>query len=261
MHQMLFTIGPLKITCFGVMAACGFLSASILLFANRKSRGVSVDAINDLTLYSIVAGILGARLFYVIQFWPEYQNNFLQIFRIDKGGLVFYGGFFAALATLYIYCKRKDLSFLGVIDLLAPCLAIGHAFGRIGCFLNGCCYGRPTTLPWGVEFPQGSFPFENYPFEKLHPTQLYESAFNFLLAIALVILLRKSKTKGVVAATYLITYGIGRFIIEMFRGDNAKFMNLFTVSQFIGIILIAAGIYIFSISRKQNISDEKTDTK
>ncbi len=258
---MLFTIGPLKITCFGVMAACGFLSASILLFVNRKSRDISADAINDLTLYSIVAGILGARIFYVIQFWPEYRNNYFQIFRIDQGGLVFYGGFFAALATLYIYCKKKNISFLGVIDLVAPCLAIGHAFGRIGCFLNGCCYGRPTTLPWGVEFPQESFPFQAYPFEKLHPTQLYESAFNFLLAIALVIILRKSKTKGITAATYLITYGTGRFIIEMFRGDNARFMNLITISQFIGIILIAAGIYTFFISRKLNESVKEPDAK
>ncbi len=250
MHPILFTFGGIKITCFGVMAASGFMAASFLLLANRKLRGLTADNINDITIYSIISGILGARLFYVVQFWSEFKDNPIQIFRVDQGGLVFYGGLIAAFSTIYFYCKKKNLSFLGVIDLLAPSLALGHAFGRIGCFLNGCCFGRPSDLPWAVEFPVGSFPFSCYPYQKLHPVQLYESCFNFIFAAALVIFLRKSKVHGNTAGLYLMCYGAARFILEFFRGDNSKFFNLLSISQMIGIFVFSAGILMFYISTK-----------
>ncbi len=251
MHPLLFQIGSLKITCFGAMAACGFLAASFLLFANMKERGLNSDNVNDLFFICIVAGILGARLFYVIQFWDEFKNNLLMIPRVDKGGIVFYGGFIAAVLAIYIYSRRKKLNFFGVIDVMAPSLALGHAFGRIGCFLNGCCFGRPCDLPWAVRFPQGSMPEHCYPGASLHPVQLYESLFNFALAGLLFVFLRKTKVCGRTAALYLVCYGIGRFTLELFRGDNAKIMSLMSVSQIIGIATAIAGVGIYIATMKR----------
>lgn len=234
------------------MAASGFLAASFLLFANMKLRGLNYDNVNDLTIWTIISGIIGARSFYVVQFWNEYKNDLWQIIRIDRGGLVFYGGFIAAILAIIFYCRKRKISFLGTLDVIAPSLALGHAFGRIGCFLNGCCFGKPCNLPWAVEFPPGSFPFNRYPFQKIHPVQLYESAFNFMLCVALCVFLRKNKTHGKTAAFYLVAYGIARFILEFFRGDNEKISAGLTISQIIGIFVCTAGIGLFIFAGKNS---------
>jgi phosphatidylglycerol:prolipoprotein diacylglycerol transferase len=161
---------------------------------------------------------------------------------VDHGGLVFYGGFIAALLAIYVFAKRQKLSFLKVLDIVAPGTALAHAFGRIGCFLNGCCFGKESKMHWAVVFPQNSDPYKYYgKLVSIHPTQLYESCANLLIFIVLFVLVRKMK-KGRTTFLYLILYGTARFIIEFFRGDHKSFvLGVLTPAQFIGIFVIVAG--------------------
>ncbi|HBC85991.1 MAG TPA: prolipoprotein diacylglyceryl transferase [Lentisphaeria bacterium] len=260
MHSLALKLGPLTIYWYGIMVALGFMCAVGLMMLNRKHAEMDTEQISDMALYGMIAGIVGARIFYVCQFWSQYQNDLFQIIRIDKGGLVFYGGFICASLTVLIYTLKKKLPVLKVFDIIAPSMAIGHMFGRIGCFLNGCCFGKPSDLPWAVQFPKGSAPCDAFPGQAIHPVQLYESLFNLILAILLMFLLKRLRP-GQIAATYLVCYGIGRFTIESLRGDHHQFiLEKFTVSQSIGIFVAAAGIALFAYTiRKTSGQKAKND--
>jgi phosphatidylglycerol---prolipoprotein diacylglyceryl transferase len=250
MHQIFFHYGKFSIYWFGIMAATGFIAATLLMHYNRKDASLSQDNVFDITFVAIIAGILGARLFYVVQFWEQYRDRPLSVFRIDQGGLVFYGGMLCATFSIYLYCRWKKLQFIRVIDVFAPSLAAGHLFGRIGCFMNGCCFGKPSDLPWAVHFPPGSFPDKRYPGLAVHPTQLYESLFNLALFLAMMLCLKRLKNyPGLTASIYLLAYGTGRFIIEMLRGDSVNLIfGVFTAAQFTGIFIVAAGAAVMAIS-------------
>ncbi len=240
MHPIAFQIGSFAVRWYGIMAAVGFLGACGVLAANRKYAGMSADQASNSLLTAMIAGIVGARVFYVVEFFPRYRDNLGEIFRIDHGGLVFYGGFLLAMAALYLFCRRSKLDFIRVLDVYAPAIALGHACGRIGCFLNGCCYGKPTELCWAVHFPPGSEAALRYGGAGVHPVQLYESGENLLAFWLYWILVRKCP-RGVAASTYLLVYGVLRFLNEYARGDNARIWNLFTPAQLIGLVLIPAG--------------------
>ncbi|MFA6567003.1 MAG: prolipoprotein diacylglyceryl transferase [Victivallales bacterium] len=252
MHSIAFKLGSnITIYWYGIMVALGFVCAVSALMLNRKHAGIDSEQISDIALYGMISGILGARIFYVVQFWEQYRGNLLEIVRIDHGGLVFYGGFICAVAVVLIYCHMKKLVVLNVLDIFGPALAVGHAFGRIGCFLNGCCFGKPSDIFCAVRFPEGSAPSAAFPGRGVHPVQLYESVFNIVLAAVLMLLLRKAKLKpGMIASIYLIAYGIARFLFESLRGDHKDFIfNLFTPSQSICPIVIFAGIALLFYSK------------
>lgn len=245
MHPIALHIGPLAIYWYGIFAALGFIAATSLLYLNRKYADITTDNVSDITFLAIISGVLGARLFYIVQFWSYFRYRPGEIIRIDHGGLVFYGGFICASTAIYIYCKKKKITISRVLDILAPSLALGHGLGRIGCFMNGCCYGKPSEVFCGVRFPEGSLSSQQYPGALLHPVQLYEAIFNFILAFILCFFLRKFKP-GQTAASYFIIYGSGRFLIELFRGDHKDFiLKLFTPAQFIGLFIIPIGIIVF----------------
>ena len=252
MHQLAFTIGGISIHWYGVMAALGFLAGTLVLYTQRNHAKLTADQVSDLALFAMLAGVIGARIFYVIQFWSaQFQDNLLEIFRIDHGGLVFYGGFICAILVLLAYCLKKKISVPAVLDIFAPAIALGHAFGRIGCFLNGCCYGKACDLPWAVVFPQSSEPGKRYPEIPLHPVQLYEAVGNLLLFAIMLLLLRKLKTNGQTAAIYMVFYGISRFCYEFFRGDHSDHFWGLTPAQTIGLFLIPAGFGLFYYFRKR----------
>ena len=246
MEPIAFQIGALTIRWYGVMAALGFIAAMFLLEYNRRFANVSKDQCSTLLFLAMVTGILGARIFYVVQFFHYYRDNLWNIIRIDQGGLVFYGGFLLAFFSVIFYSWRKKLDIIRVLDIFVPALTAAHGLGRIGCFLNGCCYGRATTAWWGIKAPAGSvleFSAGNLP---LHPVQLLEAGENFLLCIFFCWLLRKSR-RGVVISVYLIIYGVLRFFNETLRGDNVLYGGL-TPAQWIGIVLCSAGcglLYFF----------------
>lgn len=239
MHPIAFQIGSLTIRWYGVMAALGFLTAMFLLEFNRRFAKVSKDQCSTLLFIAMITGILGARIFYVVQFFHQYKHDLWSVIRIDQGGLVFYGGFLLALFSVVFYCKMKSLDIIRILDIFVPALTAAHGLGRIGCFLNGCCYGRATDAWWGVTAPVGSHLAAAAGNMPIHPVQLLEAGENFLLCILYCWMLRKVK-RGVVISTYLLLYGILRFANETLRGDNVLYGGL-TPAQWIGILLGTAG--------------------
>ena len=234
MRPILFSFGPFHLYSFGMMVALGVL-LSLVLMARRARREnfPSPDQISDLVAVTLIGGFFGARIFYCLQNPGWYLRHPLKIFLIWEGGLVFYGGVAGSVLALFFYMRAKKISFWKGLDFLLPYVALTHAFGRIGCFLNGCCYGRVCDLPWAVRFPE--LP------EPVHPTQLYEFFFNFCLFFFLNSRYPRRRFEGEISALYFMGYAIGRFLIEFLRGDN-PFWFFLTVNQWISAgIFVAAG--------------------
>lgn len=257
MYPVIFTLGAFSLRSYGLLAAIGFLLAVWSVNRNRDYAKLDSDRTSALLMIAMIAGIIGARLFYVVQFYnKEFAGNFWRIIRIDQGGLVFYGGFLLAIAAIIVYCRMKKLDFIRVLDVFTPAIAIAHACGRIGCFLNGCCYGKVTALPWGVRYPANSYPARMTGNAELHPVQLYEAGEMILLFFLFNYLLKKTG-RGVPMSLYLIVYGVLRFLNELFRGDNPHVLDLFTPAQCIGLLLIPAGIIslIYFLKHERKTSD------
>lgn len=250
MHPILIKLGSLTIYSYGFMVALGFLVGVLVSLYFAKKNGLSVDLILDLAIYVILAAIFGARLFYVIGDWGQYKNNLLGIFMVQEGGLVFLGGLIFAMLAAFLYARKKNISWLFLFDVLTPGTALGQAIGRIGCFLNGCCFGLPTKVPWGMVFPKGSLAYEFFPWRHLHPTQLY-SSFSVLIIFGLVLLVfRFKKFDGQVFLSGLILYSIYRFIVEFFRFSPIHWAGL-TPSQWIVMITFALAVYGWFYLRKR----------
>ena len=236
-------IGSFSIHWYGVMAAIGFLIASYLLGKNyRFVNGLTKDQCDTMIIIALVAGLIGARTYHVIEFFHEdgFDRDLLSIFYLHRGGLVFYGGFILAFVSVVFYTRKHKLDTIRVLDVFIPSLTAAHACGRIGCFLNGCCHGKATTWFWGVTAPEGSrlwFATRGLP---VHPVQLLEAAENIVLCIISMLALRKGAKRGTVISSYLIVYGILRFINETLRVDKKYIFNL-TGAQCICLLLIASG--------------------
>ncbi len=272
MHGVAFSLGPLSVHWYGIFAALGFLSAVLALQLNRKKAGLTQDDVFNFAFIAIGCGILGARLFYVIQFWPQFAGKPLDIIRIDKGGLVFYGGFIFALICVMLYCFIKKINVFRLLDIFAPAIAIAHAFGRIGCYLQGCCFGKPGSFLFSVTYPYGTPGAQKFPLVKpdpyaeqaihsascpLYPVQLYECGLNLLLFVFLLWLLKKLKRPGGVASAYLAGYALMRFSMEFLRGDHAVkdyLFGIFTPSQSIALFLMlpfAMVMFLYSQMRQE----------
>jgi phosphatidylglycerol:prolipoprotein diacylglycerol transferase len=252
MYPVLLKLGPLTIHTYGFCIAVGFLVALSYVSRTARQKNINSEYIVDLCFYALVCGMIGGRLLYVFLEWETFQNNWLEIFRIWNGGLVFYGGFIAALIFAWQYMKTKHMPMLKTLDILAPAVALAHGFGRIGCFFAGCCYGRMCDLPWAVTF---THPLTlARPNVALHPTQLYSSVMNFALFGLLVWLSSRKLKAGIVATAYLCLYGLGRISIEFFRGDDRGtfWFHMLSPAQGIGLFMIGAGIFFYYlIVRKQ----------
>ena len=235
MHPILFTIGPLTLFTYGAMLALAFLVATGL--ASRAARQLPSDLqaiapqhIWDLTSAALLGGIIGGRLFYVGLHLEDFQHSPTEIFAIWRGGLVWYGGFLGGLVAALLYVRTKRLVFLRVCDQLIPFVALGHALGRIGCFLNGCCYGKR-----GI------------------PTQLLESAGLLLLYVALRQLARRTSLvhqPGRLLGVYLLGYALLRFAIEFLRGDQTPIWMGLTLQQLMSIAIVGVGLTLIVIHRR-----------
>ena len=241
MHPELFTIGSFTLSSYGLCAAIAALSAAWIFDLNREQAGLSENQATMLIFIGIAAGIIGARVFYVIQFYDEIFRfrSFWKMFRIWEGGLVFFGGFILSLLCIVLYCRRQKIALMGVLDNAAPALSTAHAFGRIGCFLNGCCASTAAcSLPWSVTYPAGSLGAEISGGIPVHPVQLYEALYNLLMAYPLFLLVRKAP-RGCAAGVYLTGYGLWRFFLEFIR--NEPKYGPFSAAQYIGMAIFAAG--------------------
>lgn len=239
MHPILIRIGGLVIHTYGIFVAAGFLLGVAVARIQAGRENVPPQVITDIAIFGLIAAVAGARLAYIVVEWRYFTENPLELLAFWKGGLVFYGGLLAGLATAVLYINAKRLSVMKTLDAIAPGMAAGHAVGRIGCFFAGCCYGKPTHVPWAVVFtdPESLAPIG----VPIHPTQLYSSANEFIIFLILRWISKRKAFDGEVAWSYLLMYSVTRFIIEYFRGDprGSVFGGLFSTSQFIGIFSAA----------------------
>jgi phosphatidylglycerol:prolipoprotein diacylglycerol transferase len=243
-HPIAFQFGSLTVTWYGVMVAMGFVAG--LWTASRRGMqvGVPPEKILDIGPWLILGAILGARILYVISYWHEQfaGRPVYEVFMIWRGGLVFYGGLIGASLACLLYCRLKSFPVWKMADIMAPSIPLGSAFGRIGCLLNGCCYGSSCNLPWAIHYPRGH---QTYPFA-VHPTQVYDSLLNFSLFIALAFLFRRRRFDGQVFAVFLVGYAIIRAIAEAFRGDYPQHYlgGWATPAQVLSIGILLAGIVL-----------------
>jgi len=237
MHNEILTIGKITIHGYGLMIGIGFLLAVILGMYRAKKKGLEQEAVLDIAIYAILAGFLGGKMLYVIVEWKRFVTDPWSV--LGNAGFVVYGGIITGVLAGYIYTRIKKLSFAKYFDLVMPEIALAQGFGRIGCFLAGCCYGRETDSWLGVTFPQGSLAPSGV---KLLPTQLFMSGGDFLIALLLILYSRKNKGDGNVGAGYLILYGVGRFAIEYLRNDSRGNVGILSTSQFISLFIVAIGV-------------------
>jgi phosphatidylglycerol:prolipoprotein diacylglycerol transferase len=250
MRPVLIEFGGIEIPAYGVMLAVSFLAA--LWYVKRKApgHGISPVVIENLAFYIMLGVIIGGRLLYAAFHWSQYRNDLLGIFRIWEGGMMFFGGFLGGFLLGALYLRKQNISVLKISDTVAPALGLGLFFTRIGCFLNGCCFGKPSLLPWAVRFPDECVAgVSSLSGSALHPTQLYESIFGLALFFFLNNRLTKSFRQGTIFAQFLIFYGGFRFGIDFIRyyENNANFW----INQIIAIGLVIAGAIIIRRSGKQ----------
>ena len=251
MKAIFFEWGPITIYAYGTFMAIAFMVAIFFLVRHAEKADLTSSQVMDLGLVSIIGGILGARVAYVLSHWSEFQNNCLEILMIHHGGLVFYGGILGGCIALIVFLKIKKLPILKTIDIFLPALVLGHAIGRIGCFLNGCCYGRPTQLFCAVDFPIGTLPYQVYgPGHAVHPVQIYSFLLLLLLFCILSYILLHKRYHGQVLGFYLLTYPFLRFNLEYFRGDRI-FVNSLSLFQIVSVVLFVCGIVLHVYLKKK----------
>jgi phosphatidylglycerol:prolipoprotein diacylglycerol transferase len=245
MYPELFRIGNFPINTYGVLLALAFL-CGILIAAKLAARdGLPRERVYDLGLWILLAAIVGSKVLMIFT-EPDYRENPLHIISPDflRSGGVFYGGFIGAVLAGYFLIRRYKLPWWKTADAFAPGLALGNAIGRQGCFAAGCCWGKPTTMPWGVEFTEAGNRVTGVPLGvHLHPTQLYESFGALLIFFFLLWLHRRKRFSGQVILFYAVLYAVMRFTIEIFRDDpRGDILGLTTLtglstSQMLSIIV------------------------
>ena len=253
---------------FQVMAASGFLAALFLLKKRAKIYGQDPDKIETTLFYSMIGAIIGARALFVVRYWDDNFANrpFSKIFAFQEGGLVFQGGLIGGLIIAYFICKRNKINFLTALDIAAPCIALAHAFGRVGCFLNGCCFGgRCTVDAIAVQYPKGSFPWTDHlkrgfiePQADLsaavHPAPLYSVFALVGICLLLCYLSKKLAKPGMIFGLYFCVYSLWRIIVEFFRDDQDLTAGL-SLAQYIAIATFLLGCVIIVLCRRNRELD------
>ncbi|MBO7166223.1 MAG: prolipoprotein diacylglyceryl transferase [Kiritimatiellae bacterium] len=261
MFPELFSIGPITLKTYGLCMALGFLAAWQVLSYFAKKAGKSPDSFSNLLILMMVSGIVGSRIAYVIEHWQkEFASHPELIIRVDQGGLMFYGGLILSILTFLIWCKCKKEPIVKFADMMAVVIPLGHAFGRIGCFFFGCCYGKVSDCACAISFPAGSPAWHEQVSQKLIesrateslpvlPTQLFESISVLLLFIVLFFLYKKfgQKYQGLITGAYLSLYALIRFGLECLRGDPRAGVGVLSIGQTISSILLVIGL-VFVVS-------------
>jgi phosphatidylglycerol:prolipoprotein diacylglycerol transferase len=270
MHSTALKLGSLTLHWYGVLVAVGFLTG--LWTASRRAprAGLRGDAVADLGPWLIVGALVGSRVLYVITYWNTLFDDPLipgapwtEVFMIHRGGLVYYGGLIGAALAYVIVVRWKQLPLWRLADVLSPSIALGCVFGRLGCLMNGCCYGRPCDLPWAIRFPADSLAWRQHRALGLadehglsapvHPTQIYDALFNLALYAGLAWLFRRRKFDGQVFTAYLMGYAALRSVVELFRGDYAadRPAGGFTPAHLTSLVVFAAGAVAFTCLRQR----------
>lgn len=249
MFPTLITIGPLTFRTYGALVALGMFLALQYMLRRAKQQNLPEENILDMSLYAIVAGLIGGRLAYVLLSFNYFAKHPSEIFMVWEGGMVFYGGLLlGSLAVIYYIKKHPVINLWKLADIVAPALALGHVFGRLGCFFAGCCYGHETSLPWGVTFrnTESLAPLHVC----LHPTQLYEALGNLVIFIFLDWYNRYKHGAGKTFWVYLFFYGMLRFHMEFLRGDDRGGMILgMSPGQLMSLALIVTSVAVLAYKK------------
>ena len=265
MDPIAFKIGGFAIYWYGILVAGGFLAG--LWTASRRCVLDKIDGkiISDLGVWVIIAGMLGARAMHVLTYWDDqYAGRPLwQVLDFRGGGLVFYGGFIGAVLAVILYTRIHGKQPLWKIaDAIAPSIPLGHALGRLGCLMYGCCFGAVCDLPWGIQFPAdspafgvlGQEPVDASHSVHVHPAQIYSALLNLALYGGLVWLYRCKRFDGQVFAVYLAGYSVNRFVVEFFRGDyqaEQLWFGWMKPGQQLSLFLLPIGIALIVYLRRR----------
>jgi phosphatidylglycerol:prolipoprotein diacylglycerol transferase len=248
MWPVLFRVGSLEVHSYGVMLMLAFIAGILLSRRQARRAGLSPDMPVDLGVWILIASIVCARLVYVALNWSDYAGHPATIVKVwQEGGLSFHGGLLGGTLAALVYARRTRLSAWTVTDVMTPGLALGYAIARVGCFLNGCCYGGPTSRPWAVSFPL--LPEAKITTQPSHPTQLYSSLGSLIILGILLRLQPRLKARGQLFAVYVMLYAVLRSIVEVFRrGFSAQ--TLFdgvTQAQAASAVLFVAALVVFAV--------------
>lgn len=264
MHPSIFHLGPLDIRSYGLMLAIGFLAGITLAAKRAEKDGGNPDHIYDLSIWVVISALIGARVYYIVTHFSEFAANpslpfFTRLFvdfknmfwpfsngQIGISGLVLLGGLLGATAVTAIYLKMHKLSIPRYMDYIGPSLGLGEFFTRIGCFLNGCCYGKPTDSFCGIVFPDDSAAGMFYPGMHIHPTQLYQSLAGLLICVLLIYLERYRTFYGFTSLLYFMFYSIARFATDFFRyyEPNLTFFGL-SHNQLLSLAMFTVSVVLF----------------
>lgn len=270
MHPRLFTVpsfelfgrmvGPLAMPTYGILLVLGMLAGLWIVTRQARKAGLVPETISDMAVYAIIAGLIGAKVLLLIVEWPYYSRNPRELLSLFQSGGVFYGGLLGAIPVAFWYARRHQLDGWKTADVLAPGVVAGQAIGRIGCFMAGCCYGKPASVPWAVTFTD-VYANRNVgtPLDTpLHPTQLYESLACFLILAALLWMAPRKRFHGQVVLAYVVLYAVARFAVEMFRGDAIRGFVLggrLSTSQFIALLMVvAAALVLPYLARRKRVA-------
>ena len=255
MHPVIFQLGSFSFPAYGLMVAAGYLAAILYILGKSGDAGFKKEDLSDLIFYSVLSGMAGAKLFYAATYWGEFGRNFADraayVLRTFQYGFVFYGGLLAGAAAFFLTAARKKLPALRAADLCAPALALGHAFGRVGCFLAGCCHGRPSSCALSVTFTDPASEVNPlYLGVPLHPTQLYEAGGNLVIFLLLHKTLSRSLKGGLPAGAaitlYAALYSIQRFLLEFLRGDDRGTLHFgLSPAQLLSAAAFSAAVILF----------------
>ena len=257
MYPKVFDLGPITIHTYGLMLAAAFIAGIWVTSRNARKKGIDPDSIWNMGLVVIFSALVGAKILLLITDYGYYSQNFREIFSLStlRSGGVYYGGLLLAMVAALWYLRKKRLPAWTIADLAAPGIALGQALGRLGCLSAGCCYGKPTNLPWGITFTS-QYAHENVgvPLNiPLHPTQIYESLGTFCLFLFLMWRLSRKHFTGQILLEYLMLYAPLRFVIEFYRYDDRGFVlhGLLSTSQFIAVLIFlgSASVYCYLLRR------------
>lgn len=271
MHPDIFKLGPLEIHSYGLMLALSFLLGIFLAMHRAKKENIDQNQIMDLAVIIVISAILGSRFLYVIAHLSEFRGHWFDVInpfqgdgRVGIAGLTMLGGFLAALFFGMLYLWKKKLPVLKTADIVVPSVGLGIFITRIGCFLNGCCYGMPTNGPFGVIFPPNSAAGYHFPNEAIHPAQLYSSLYGLIILVTLLLIERWKKFDGFMIYSFMILYGISRFVVDLFRyyEDSMVLFSLgnvsISVNQGISILMILTGaaFIAYNLSKRKHSADK-----
>ena len=253
MHPILFEIGNFPVYTYGVLLAAAYLLGLQFALVRGRRRGLDPNRVMDLGIWVIVSALVGAKLLLLIVDFDTFKNSPQELWALLRSGGVFYVGLIAAVTVALFYLWRHRMPMWTVTDAFAPGIALGHVVGRLGCLFAGCCFGRETDVPWAITFTNPEAATNGTPLNRpLHPTQLYEAGAELLILGFLLLFERRGRAfPGRTFWTYLLLYGVSRFVIEFYRGDSRGMIGTLSTSQFVSIVIVPLSvIMLFLLSRR-----------